>query len=38
MESIERDQALGPEECIVPDRFDTYDKYMRKVAKLKDHL
>jgi len=38
MENIEVDEKLGPETCVVPDRFESYEKYQRKMAKLKDHL
>ena len=27
IEAIERDEQLGPDVCVVPDRFESYEKY-----------
>ena len=35
---IDTDMALGPDKCVVPDRFESFAKYERKALKLREHL
>jgi hypothetical protein len=35
---INRDLSLAEANVVLPDRFETYDKYIKKALKLKDAL
>ena len=38
LEMITHDMMLGSEQCVLPDRFDSFEKYEKKAMKLKDSL
>ena len=38
LELIDNDFLLGRDVCVVPDRFESYEKYERKATKLRDSL
>ncbi len=38
LELIDRDMALGSSKCVVPDRFESYEKYQKKAIKMKESV
>ena len=38
LELINKDMALGLSKCIVPDRFESFEKYQKKALKMKESV